>query len=82
MKIKFSKFLYTKNGRILISFLLGLGLSTFFRKKCIGEKNCLQFIAPDVNKFTKEHVKYNDICYKYDTVPSLCGNKKLIKFDK
>jgi hypothetical protein len=80
--MKFSKFLHTVNGRILISFLLGLGLSTFFRKKCQGDKSCIHFIAPDVKKFSKKVVKYNDTCYKYSTMSSLCGNnKKTVLFD-
>jgi hypothetical protein len=82
MKItsRFSKFLYTKNGRILISFILGIGLSTFFRKKCIGKQNCIHFIAPDVKDVINKTNKYNDTCYEYNTVSSLCGNKKTVSF--
>ena len=44
---------HTESGRIIISVLLGLGLSTLFRKGCVG-RNCIEFVAPTLEDIKKK----------------------------
>ena len=55
MKIK--QIIYSPAGRIIISMLLGLGLSTIFRKACTN-RSCLVFKAAPLNKI-KGHFTNN-----------------------
>ena len=71
---------YTESGRIIISVLLGLGLSTLFRKGCVG-RNCIEFVAPTLEDIKKKVYKYGNGCFKYELEPIKCdNNKKSIKF--
>ena len=54
--MRFDRFFYTENGKIIISILLGLGLATLFRKGCTG-KNCIEFKAPTLENIKKKIYK-------------------------
>ena len=47
------RWLHSDTSKYIISVILGLGLSTLFRKECIGDK-CLQFLAPPLTELEKE----------------------------
>jgi hypothetical protein len=71
---------HTESGRIIISVLLGLGLSTLFRKECIG-RNCIEFVAPTLEDIKKKVYKYGTNCFKYEIESNKCDNsKKSINF--
>jgi hypothetical protein len=78
--MNFSKFLTDKNGRIISSIILGLGLSTLFRQICKG-KNCVIQHAAPMNNIEGQVYKYNNKCYKYTASPVKCDkNKKILQF--
>jgi hypothetical protein len=61
----------TKYGKIIISILLGIGLSSIFRKTC-ESRNCLIFNAPSFDEVGKSVYKHNDKCYKYTEQSVMC----------
>ncbi len=78
--MNFSKFLTDKNGRIISSIILGLGLATLFRQICKGTNCVIQHAAP-MNEIEGQVYKYNNKCYKYTTSPVKCdNNKKILQF--
>jgi len=73
--------LHSKNGRILMSVLLGIGISTLFRKVC-KDRNCLVFKAPTFDKIKDKVFKFNDKCYTYTENLRKCNiNKQIVDFD-
>ncbi len=58
-------FLYTEKGNILISILLGFGLSSIlFRFKC--KTNCVVYkLHPNFNENSEKIYNYNNKFYKY-----------------
>ena len=58
-------------GRIIISFLLGLGLASLFRKVCSGT-NCVVVKGPNAKEVNKFYYKVDDDCYKYTPYASSC----------
>ena len=78
--VDFSKFVHTKNGRIILSILLGLGLSSLFRKSC-KNRNCIVFKAPLMKDIKDKTFEFNDKCYKYTETNIKCDeNRKTVKF--
>ena len=51
MNIK--KWIHSETSKYIISIILGLGLSTLFRKECYGEK-CIEFTSPPIQELEKE----------------------------
>ena len=79
--VEFKKFLYTQNGKYIMSMLLGFGLASLFRTIC-KEKNCLKFYAPPLEKIDEKIYNYENKCYKYVPILSKCDiNKKIIQFE-
>jgi len=78
MNIK--RWLHSDTSKYIISVILGLGLSTLFRKECIGDK-CLQFLAPSVTELEKETYMYGKKCYTYSSSSERCDDgKKKVSF--
>ena len=78
MNIK--RWLHSDTSKYIISVILGLGLSTLFRKECIGDK-CLKFLAPPVTELEKETYMYGKKCYTYNSSSESCeDNKKKVSF--
>ena len=73
MNIK--RWLHSDTSRYIISVILGLGLSTLFRKECIGDK-CLKFLAPSVTELEKETYMYGKKCYTYSSSSESCDDEK------
>jgi hypothetical protein len=64
--------IHTKNGQYLISFILGMGMASLFRKIC-QDRNCLVFKAPDFDEVTKNVYTYGDKCYSFTKNSVACG---------
>jgi len=64
-------FFNTKQGRIIISIIWGVGLSCLFRKVCVG-RECIIYKAPDPNKIKNSIFLHNKKCYKYETETTKC----------
>lgn len=78
MNIK--KWIHSETSKYIISVILGLGLSTLFRKECHGE-NCILFTSPPINELENETYLYGKKCYSYKSNSSLCdSNKKSVRF--
>ena len=61
--LKLSKLLNSKEGRFIISALLGFGFATVFRASCQGS-NCVVRVAPPYKKLTQPF-KIGDKCYSF-----------------
>jgi hypothetical protein len=74
------KFLQSANGKLIISIILGFGLSTLFRKSC-SEKSCIEFKSPPLDKILNQIYKYDNKCYTFKPHHSKCSpTKKTIQF--
>ncbi len=71
----FKRFFNTDTGRAIMSFLLGLGLATIFRKVC-NDRNCLVFKGPVLDQVNEKIVKYGDDCYQYKLTSTRCDPTK------
>ncbi len=56
------RLLHTDNGRYAISFILGIGLASLFRKIC-NDRNCIVFKAPPMDEISKITYAHGDNCY-------------------
>jgi len=65
--------IHTTNGQYIISFILGIGMASLFRKIC-NERNCLVFKAPNFDEVTKNVYTYGDKCYSFTKDSVACGN--------
>ena len=76
--ISLVKIIESKTGKTVISILLGLGLSTLFRKVCEG-RNCFVFKHPDIEDIHKSTYQYNNKCYNFKEKAVKCNqNKKIV----
>ena len=73
MNIK--KWIHSETSKYIISIILGLGLSTLFRKECYGE-NCIVFRSPPTEELEKEMYLYGKKCYTYKSKSEHCDDKK------
>ena len=67
------KLIHTHNGRYAISFILGVGLASLFRKVC-NDRNCLVFKAPPLEEVTKNTYAYGDKCYTFKEQLAKCND--------
>ena len=74
------RLIYSKFGRYIISFLLGIGLASLFKRAC-NERNCLKFVAAPIDKIDQQIFQYNDKCYVYEQSAESCSpSKKIVSF--
>jgi hypothetical protein len=74
------KLLKTAYGKLVVSIILGFGLSTLFRKSC-DDKNCIEFKSPPLDKLNKHVYKHDDKCYMFTANSTTCSPvKKTIRF--
>lgn len=74
------RLIYSDFGKIIISILLGLGLSTLFRKVC-NDRSCLVFHAPHINKIKGQVFDFDGKCYTFEEKAERCNvNKKILSF--
>lgn len=69
------RLLHTDNGRYAISFILGIGLASLFRKVC-KDRNCIIFKAPPIDEVTKNTYAYGDKCYTFKEKATKCSAEK------
>jgi len=63
--------LETRTGKIIMSIILGLGLSALFRRACKG-RNCIVKKAPNPDDIKGKIFKFADKCYSYKNESSGC----------
>jgi len=81
MGMHLEKFISTPTGKIIMSILLGFGLSSLFRIVC-KDKDCLVFHAPPLEQIKDKIYKNNGKCVKYNPVATKCSaNMKTIDFE-
>ena len=68
----------TKEGRILVSILWGIGLATIFRKTCSG-RACIVYKAPDPKEITSNVYGHNGKCYKYSVESTKCTKDVIVR---
>ena len=74
-------FLKTQTSRTIISIILGLGISSLFRRVCKG-RNCIILKGPNIKETTKSVYGINGQCYKYIPYMVNCDkNNQNIKTD-
>ena len=74
------KWIHSETSKYIISIILGLGLSTLFRKECYGD-NCIEFTSPPIQELEKEMYLYGKKCYTYKSNSELCNSqKKSVRF--
>lgn len=79
--MNFKRLLYSDFGKILISIILGIGLSTLFRRVCVG-KDCYIFKSPEFSKINEQVFKHNKKCYKFKEQSVTCDpSKKIVEFE-
>lgn len=78
--MKLRKFIQSHYGKLIISVILGFGLSTLFRKSC-GDKKCMKFEGPPLDKIKDQVYEQDDKCYKFKANSVKCSStKKIVKF--
>lgn len=77
ISFNFQRLLHTSVGRIIISILLGLGLSALFFKTCEG-KHCIQFHGPVLSELDDNVYRHGEECYKYHIESTPCNLRKNI----
>lgn len=74
------KAIQTENGKFAISFILGMGLASLFRKAC-NDRNCIVFKAPSLDEVTNNIYEYNNKCYSFKEYATKCGGvEKQVSF--
>ena len=73
------KFLNSNYGSIIISIILGFGLSCVFRKTCKNEK-CVTYKSPP--PLNEKKIRWEDECYKYVKLQIKCPEHGEIIFDE
>lgn len=72
--------LYSKEGRVFISILLGLGIASLFRSVC-KKRKCMIFKKPDEKDIEDKVFKHDGKCYKYELQTTKCDkSKQNVKF--
>lgn len=76
------RLLYSKYSHIVLSIILGFGLSTLFRRVC-KKRDCIVFKAPHNEKIDGKIFKHNENCYTYNTTSVTCNNdkKKMVEME-
>jgi hypothetical protein len=68
---KFTDIFKTKQGKIFISIIWGLGLSCLFRQTCKG-RNCILYKAPNNEEVQKNIYRFNNQCFRYKARGTEC----------
>jgi len=72
--------LHSKNGKILMSIILGIGAATLFRKTC-KERNCLVFKSPAMKDIKDKVFEYDKKCYNFkENIKKCNSNLKTVEF--
>ena len=66
-----SNLLSTREGKIILSIIWGLGLSALFRRACKG-RTCIIIKGPKPDEMHNKIYKFDNKCYKYTAVNTKC----------
>jgi len=66
-----SNFVSTPRGKIILSIIWGMGLSTLFRKACKG-RSCIIIKGPKPSEMHNKIYKFDNKCYRYESVNTIC----------
>lgn len=69
------KFTNSRQGKYLMSIILGLGLATLFRTVCKGSQ-CRIMKAPPMEEIDGQIYKFDDKCYEMKTKNITCDSKR------
>ena len=61
----------SKQGQIIISVILGLGLASIFRRVC-QDGNCQIIEGPPIDEIENKIFKKNDKCFRYKAKNTTC----------
>jgi hypothetical protein len=67
----FLDFMKTETGRRIISFIIGLGLASMFRKVCVDD-SCRIYEGPPVKDIENKIFKMESKCYRYKAEAAKC----------
>ena len=70
---RLSKLLHSKEGKIIFSIILGIGLASLFRRACTSRK-CLVFKAPTMNAIKDKIFGHGDKCFQFKPHSIDCSN--------
>jgi len=76
MNQNISALLKSTAGRVLISIILGVGLSALFRKACRGA-DCIEFVAPPDSELREGVFRYGDKCMEYKPRATECSKNRV-----
>ena len=63
--MNFNRLLNIDVGKAFISFIIGIGIATIFRKVC-KDGECITFKGPILSEISEDKIfKHNNTCYKY-----------------
>jgi len=65
----------TQKGKIILSIILGIGVSSIFRNIC-DNNNCLIFKMPPLKNIKGKLFEYDNKCYKFTDKHIPCGSFK------
>jgi len=77
MKLAIKRLIQSKNGKIFLSIILGLGLASIFRRAC-SDRGCLVFNAPSIKEIKDKVYNFNKKCYRFTEENVTCDNAKKI----
>jgi hypothetical protein len=58
-------------GKVIISVILGLGISALFRKVC-NDRDCIVIRGPPISEIEKKVYSFDGRCYKYKAQSTSC----------
>ena len=76
MGFSFENILSNRTGQIIISIILGLGLSSLFKRVCKG-RNCIIMKGPNPKELNNQIYLYDNNCYKYKILNTKCGKNNI-----
>ena len=69
-----------RTGQIIISIILGLGLSVIFSSACIG-RNCYIIKGPNPNIIKDKVYQFDKQCFQFNPHVSGCKKNNSVKSD-
>ena len=69
-------FIRSSTSRVVFGIIMGLGLSSLFRKTCHG-RSCMVFKAPDMAETKKFTFKYDGKCFTYNVNSEKCDDSRM-----
>lgn len=78
--MNFRVILYSNVGKIIISIILGFGISCLFHKVC-KDKDCIRFSGPVISNIEGKMFQHDGKCYTYKPISVKCDStKKIVDF--